>query len=368
MSEPPWSDRARFRIGLIGAGGIAHEHLPAWLSLGAEVRVFSEAGAAELVAQFGGQVVGSLDELLAGCDAVDIATPTPTHADLALAALAAGRPVVCEKPLARTAAEAQLVIEAFEAAGVQLYPGHVVRFFGEYAAMHAAVAAGAIGTIAVQRFTRTGSAPAAGWFHDDALSGGLVLDQSLHDLDFARWNAGEVATAYALESAADGVRSVQVVLTHVGGALSYVHGTWARPGTRFRTTFDIAGTGGVLQHDSAQHPPLSTDLGAQPPAGQGADGRGLLPAMPYESPFATELGEFLQALRGGPPPRVTARDGLAAIRIAEAAQASLETGRAVQVDAGTVEAAAGDAGVDDHGAASGDNPLDPTNRNSEVGR
>jgi myo-inositol 2-dehydrogenase/D-chiro-inositol 1-dehydrogenase len=219
-----------------------------------------------------------------------------------------------------------------------------------------------IGTIAVQRFTRTGSAPVAGWFHDDALSGGLVLDQSLHDLDFARWNAGEVATAYAVESAADGVRSVQVVLSHVGGALSYVHGTWARPGTSFRTTFDIAGTAGVLQHDSAQHPPLSTDLGAQPPPGEGSDGRGLLPAMPYESPFATELGEFLQALRGGPPPRVTARDGLAAIRIAEAAQASLETGRAVPVERGRADEAVGVA------AAPAENPQVPTNRNSEVGR
>jgi predicted dehydrogenase len=362
MSERPRNDRARFRIGLIGAGGIAHAHLPAWLSLGVDVTVFSEAGATELVAQFGGRVIGSLDELLAGCDAVDIATPTPTHAELALAALAAGRPVVCEKPLARTAAEAQRVIEAFETAGLALYPGHVVRFFGEYAAMHAAVAAGAIGTIAVQRFTRTGSAPVAGWFHDDALSGGLVLDQSLHDLDFARWNAGEVATAYAVESAADGVRSVQVVLSHVGGALSYVHGTWARPGTSFRTTFDIAGTAGVLRHDSAQHPPLSTDLGAQPPPGEGSDGRGLLPAMPYESPFATELGEFLQALRGGPPPRVTARDGLAAIRIAEAAQASLETGRAVPVERGRADEAVGVA------AAPAENPQVPTNRNSEVGR
>ena len=229
----------------------------------------SLAGADELVARHGGRVVETVDELLDSCDVVDLATPTPTHAELALAALAAGRPVVCEKPLARTSAEAEQVIAGFEAAGLALYPGHVVRFFGEYAAMHAAVDAGAIGQIAVQRFTRTGSAPAAGWFHDDALSGGLLLDQSLHDLDFARWNAGEVATAYALESAADGVRSVQVVLTHVGGALSFVHGTWARPGTRFRTTFDIAGTGGVLQHDSAEHPALSTDLGALPAPGEG---------------------------------------------------------------------------------------------------
>ena len=115
----------------------------------------------------------TLDELLARCDVVDIVHPDPeprrARAD---AALAAGRPVVCEKPLARTSADAEQVIEAFEAAGLPLYPGHVVRFFGEYAAMHAAVAAGAIGQIAVQRFTRTGFGPGGAWFHDDAWSGG----------------------------------------------------------------------------------------------------------------------------------------------------------------------------------------------------
>ncbi|HEU5484385.1 MAG TPA: Gfo/Idh/MocA family oxidoreductase [Microlunatus sp.] len=319
------------RIGMIGAGGIAHQHLPAWLSLGAAVAVYSHAGATELVAEFGGAVVDSLDQLLACCDVVDIVTPTPSHAELALAAAAAGRPTVCEKPLARTSHEAERVIETFEAAGLPLYPGHVVRFFGEYAAMHAAVAGGAIGEIAVQRFSRTGSSPAMAWFHDDVQSGGIVLDQSLHDLDFARWNAGEVATAYAEESESEGVRSVQVVLTHVSGALSLVHGTWARSGTAFRTTFDIAGTAGVLSHDSADHPALRTDLGELPVAEQG---RGLLPVMPYESPFRTELGEFLVGLRGGPPPRVTARDGLAAIRIAEAAPRSLDSGRAEAVVVG----------------------------------
>lgn len=318
------------RVGLVGAGGIAHEHLPAWLSLGATVSVYSAAGAGELVARFGGTAVRSLGELLAGCDVVDIVTPTPSHAELALAALAAGKPVVCEKPLARTAVLAEQVIDSFEAAGLPLYPGHVVRFFSEYAAMHAAVAAGAIGEVAVQRFTRTGSAPVRRWFHDDAQSGGLVLDQCLHDLHVARWNAGEVSTAYALESAAADVRSVQVVLRHVAGAISLVHGTWGRPGTTFRTTFDIAGTAGVLTHDSADHPAVRTDLGDVPVAG---GGRRLLPAMPSESPFRTELGEFAVALRGGPAPRVTARDGLAAIRIAEAAQRSLDSGRAEPVEA-----------------------------------
>lgn len=318
------------RIGLIGAGGIAREHLPAWRSLGVEVSVFSHAGASALVAEFGGTAVATLSELLGGVDVVDIVTPTPSHGRFALAALDARLPVVCEKPLARTAAEAERVIEAFDAADLPLYPGHVVRYFSEYAAAQAAIADGAIGEIAVQRFTRTGSAPAAAWFHDDAQSGGIVLDQCLHDLDFARWTAGEVATVYAQESAAAGVRSVQVLLTHRSGALSTVCGTWARPDTRFRTTFDIAGTGGVLTHDSAEHPLLQTDFGDQSVADVG---RGLLPAMASESPFRAELGEFLIALRGGPPPRVSARDGLAAIRIAEAAQRSLVTGRAERVAA-----------------------------------
>ena len=316
------------RIGLIGAGGIAREHLPAWRSLGVEVTVFSQAGAAELTAELGGTAVATLAELLGRVDVVDIATPTPSHGRFALAASDAGLPVICEKPLARTAAEAERVIEAFEAAGLPLYPGHVVRYFGEYAAARQAVADGSIGEIAVQRFSRTGSAPAAAWFHDDAQSGGIVLDQCLHDLDFARWTAGEVATAYAQEAAAAGVRSVQVLLTHRSGALSQVCGTWARPGSRFRTTFDIAGTKGVLTHDSVEHPLLQTDFGDRPVTGAG---QGLLPAMAYESPFRTELGEFLIALRGGPPPRVSARDGLAAIRIAEAAQRSLVSGRAERV-------------------------------------
>ena len=61
MSESALSGRDRFRVGLVGAGGIANEHLPAWLSLGAEVLVSSLAGADELVARHGGRVVDTVD-------------------------------------------------------------------------------------------------------------------------------------------------------------------------------------------------------------------------------------------------------------------------------------------------------------------
>jgi predicted dehydrogenase len=328
-SPDPSVSPSAYTVGLMGAGGIAQVHLPAWLALGVTVLVTSEQGADELVRRHGGgTVVSSVDEVLGRCDAVDICTPTPTHAELGARAAAAGRAVFCEKPLARTADQAARLIAVCDEAGVQLYPGHVVRYFAEYATMQRAVAAGALGRVAVQRFSRTGSRPEVAWFADDVQSGGLVLDQMVHDLDFARWTAGEVAGVFAREvrpAGSSGVRTAQVVLTHVEGAISYVTGTWARRGTAFRTTFEVVGTDGLLAHDSRAHQPLRIDQGVAEEAG--GPGTGLLPdTSGGESPYLTQIREVYRAFRGGPAPRVSADDGLQAIRIAEAATRSIQSG------------------------------------------
>ena len=319
------------RVGMVGAGGIANAHLPAWLQLGAAVTVFSLNGAPELVARHGGTVTGTLAELLEQVDVVDVCTPTYTHPEIVLAAAAAGRHVLCEKPFALDGATAASMVEACAAAGVQLYPGHVVRYFPEYAAMRGAVAAGAIGTPAVLTFHRTGARPQAAWFADPELSGGIVMDQMIHDLDFARWLGGDVESVYAriADSApgtATGVVSAHVIARHHSGVISNCTGTWARPGSRFRYGFQVAGSDGMLAHDSAVDPTLRTDGGA---SGAG----GLLPDVSLvESPFVAEIREIAAAFTGGPAPRVSAADGVAAVRIAEAAVASLTTGEPVAVD------------------------------------
>ncbi len=90
----------------------------------------------------------------------------------------------------------------------------------------------------------------------------------IHDLDLARWTAGEVATASAVGSGVTtGSAPSRSSSTHINGAITYVTGTWARPGTPFRTTFDVAGTAGILRHDSAQHPPLITASAEPTPGG-----------------------------------------------------------------------------------------------------
>nr|WP_297111015.1 Gfo/Idh/MocA family oxidoreductase [Tessaracoccus sp.] len=319
-----------FRVGLIGAGGIARAHLPAWLALGADVTVHSVAGQEALVAECGGTVVDSLDDLLAACDVVDIVTPTPTHRELAERALRAGKDVVCEKPLGRTPDDAKAIVDLAAGLGRQVYPGHVVRFFPEYAAMHRAVADSVIGTPAVARFTRTGSFPQwAAWFADDAQSGGVVFDLMIHDLDIARWTMGEVTEVYATaardrSSSGVEVSVAEAVLTHEGGAISYVRAVWGPPGTTFWTSFNVAGDGGVLRHDTRDEKSFRLDGGAS--AAEGA----MLPDLSFvESPYLTELREFASAFAGGPTPRVTGEDGAIAVRLAAAVQASIELGRGV---------------------------------------
>ena len=324
------------RVGLIGAGGISRAHLPSWLSIGAQVSVYSVAGAEELVDDFGaGTVVGSLEELFAACDIVDVVTPTATHREVVELALRAGKHVVCEKPLGRHLDDARAIMELAAELDRMVFPGHVVRFFPEYAVMHQAVVDGVIGKPAVARFTRTGSFPEhAAWFGDENASGGVVLDLMLHDLDMARWTLGEVTEVYATSSsthteAGAYVSAAQAVLTHASGAISYVRGVWGPPGTTFWTSFNVAGDHGVLRFDTREEKSLQFD---GLPSSRGGE---LLPDLSFvESPYLTQLREFANAFEGGPKPRVSCADGVVAVGLALAALESIETGVSVSIAEG----------------------------------
>jgi predicted dehydrogenase len=323
----------QIRVGLVGSGGITHVHVPAWLELGAAVTVFSLEGAEELAAQYGLTVAGSLQELLDGVDVVDICTPTTSHRSIAVAAAAAGKDIVCEKPVGRTVEDGKAILGAVREAGVQLYPGHVVRYFPAYAAAKEAVDGGRVGTPAVLRFSRGGAGPASPWFYDVEQSGGIIMDQMIHDLDQARWLAGDITGVYAVqntagaEGAADGeparIVSAHVTLTHASGAISHIQGVWGPPGMDFRTSFDIAGDGGALRFDSAADTSVVKNLPAE------AMDSYLPPAGAEESPYLSEIREFADAFAGGAVPRVSLEDGIIAVAIAEAALESLRTGQSI---------------------------------------
>ncbi|MEI3843214.1 MULTISPECIES: Gfo/Idh/MocA family protein [unclassified Microbacterium] len=328
-------------VGLIGAGGISRVHADAWRALGATGYVTSLQGAEAIAEEYGFTVVSDVDALIDLVDIVDIVTPSSTHADLALRAIARGRDVVCEKPLAATAEQAQRIALAAEQAGVRLFPAHVVRYFGEYAAIKAAIDAGRLGTVAVQRFSRAGSAPRTPWFFAESTGGGVIRDLMIHDIDQAIWFAGPVTSVYAVQNPPtvdDRVPTpvtAHLVLTHRSGVISHLHASWVAEGMPFRTSVEVAGSEGRMRHDSAEDAAVRTDA----VLAEGSTDY-LPPMSPQESPYYAEIADFVAARREGRDARITPADGIEAVAVAEAAYASIAAGAPVALASAPAPASA----------------------------
>ena len=115
-----------------------------------------------------------------------------------------------------------------------------------------------------------------------------------------------------------------VTLRFASGAVGHVTGSWAHPGG-FRTTLEIAGDGGLIEHDSARSASLTAAL--RTAGGGNADSES--PMAPDEDPYYLEIAAFVSALEKGETPPVTLDDAREATRIALAALESIETGRVV---------------------------------------
>ena len=328
------------RVGIVGAGFMGTTHAAGWAETDAEIVGFAAETATEaepLALAYGARVFPELQALIDAVDVVDVCTPTHLHHPIVLQAAAAGKHVICEKPVARHVAEAQEMVRACREAGVQLLVAHVVRFFPEYALAQAQVAGGAIGRPGVLRLMRGSyrpKKPVGNWFLDEAKSGGILMDLMIHDFDYARWIAGEVESVFARRVTATHpdapVDYGLAILRHRSGALTHVAGAWAYPPPTFRTGLEIAGDRGLIQFDSDMTAPITNLLRRD--GGADAPDVALPPSPTSESPYTTQIKEFYNALQGDGPSRVTAEDGLAAVQIAIAAMESVTSGKAVRLE------------------------------------
>ena len=183
---------------------------------------------------------------------------------------------------------------------------------------------GAVGNPAVARTLRGGGAPfgSDGWFMDPARSGGVLLDLAIHDFDWLRWTLGEVTQVRARKTGTgEGPEYALTVLTFESGCLGHVEATWMDPGG-FRTTFEVAGSGGLIEFDSRTAPSVRVSTIGSTSVEN--------PLASTDDPYYQELRQFLDAVSAGTTPPVTGLDGLHALAIAIAATESAETDRTVR--------------------------------------
>ncbi|THF86083.1 Gfo/Idh/MocA family oxidoreductase [Deinococcus sp. KSM4-11] len=321
------------RVGLIGAGLMGTVHAQAWAQRpGVLDAVYAPDDRARgFAARQGLTPYATLDDFWSAVDVVDLCTPTPTHAEYAVQAARAGKHVICEKPLARTLEEADRVIAACREGGVRLFVAHVLRFFPQYRLAWQQVQAGAVGEPRVLRLGRMSSPPTAGsWLLDEAQSGGVPLDLLIHDLDYARWIAGNVRSVSAVQARREGRVTVHATLSHVSGAITLVEGGWAAPPGVFRTHLDIAGTAGVIEWTSdAPTPWQAHGAVSVTPEQDGA----ALPELGADDPYAAELWHAYDALDSGAPFLIEPQDARASLALALAVIRSSESGQPVVVEA-----------------------------------
>ena len=330
------------RIGVVGLGSMGGLHSLQWMQM-PNVELVGVADirpdhAAEMAKKRGGcKSFGSLLEMLDGVelDAVDICVPTPWHKELTLQAAAAGKHVCCEKPMARSLADCQAMIDACENAGVRLFIAHVLRFFYEFKKGKELVASGAVGNPAIVRSSRGGSFPRAwnDWFANFEWSGGVILDTIIHDFDWLRWTFGDVERVYArglLKAGLDHTDYGLVTMRFKSGVIGHTEGTWARYGA-FSTHFDIAGDAGLITHNALKSMPVQIDLKAT----EGGKAGVQVPSSPVPvSPYYLELEHFANCLETGEEFSILPIDGYKAVEIALAALESIETGKPVTLASG----------------------------------
>lgn len=328
------------RIGLIGLGRIGAFHADT-LSRHDQVDqlVVTDAvpGMAEAAAtRYGATAVADSDALLAGgLDGVVIASSTPTHLELLRAAVAAGIPTFCEKPVAEDPYAAGDLVDYVDQSGVPVQIGFPRRFDPAFVAARAALNGGELGWLTTIRSTTMDPAPPPAAYV--AASGGIFRDCAIHDFDAVRWATGrEVIEVYATGSNrgdtffldAHDVDTSSALLTFDDGTLGVIsntryngHGYDVRLELHGSTASVAAGLDDGLPFRSADD---DVHFPAGPPHSFFMDR--------FAAAFESEISTFIDVAAGRQPSPCTVSDGLAASWIAEACTKSLHDHRPVTLD------------------------------------
>jgi levoglucosan dehydrogenase len=312
---------------------------------------------------------------------VDIATPNDSHPEIAIAAAEAGKHVLCEKPLARTAAEARAMLDAAERAGVVHMVAFSYRRTPAVALARKLIDEGAIGKVLnfrgtyLQDWSNDPDLPLSWRFSREVAGSGAIGDIATHVIDFARYLAGEIDAVNAMtqryihdrpiqQAGADQLAGaakqsgaprgpvdvddeVMTMLRFTDGAVGSIEATRAAHGRKNYLTFEVHGETGTLAFDYERRDELRFYSTADEPDRQGfrtiltgpahpyGDGLWPIPGLGvgYGETKIVECHDLMKAIADGTPASPSFVDGYRIALISDAILASAEQGSWVSVDA-----------------------------------
>jgi len=337
------------KIAIAGFGFMGQMHAQVYAQLSnAELTAIVDAdveGARASAAKIGANanIYATLDEAL-NCHpeltAVDVCLPTPQHAAFALRAIAAGKHLFCEKPLAMSPCEADSIVEAAKKQDVALQVGHVVRFFPETQAFEKFLKSGRAGKLLSLNLSRRAGRPEYSknnWLRDPAQSLGAIFDLHIHDTDLVHHLLGtpKAVTSYGTKD--EGGWTHVFTHYHFDEVIVRAEGGWNYPAKwGFRAEFQAVFENGTVEYDTAATPALRVTLGNNEPealpveassAGESKAETGNLSTL---AGYYDELEAFVAALERGEKPQIaTGEQAARSIRTVLAEIESVETGRTI---------------------------------------
>jgi len=339
-------DRPPTRVGLIGCGGISGNHLAGY-RLVEEAELVAccdiDAAKAEDFARRAGITDAYTDyrELLARDDIelVDICTTDEVHAEIAVAALQAGKHALIEKPFATTAAEGQGIIDAANAAGRRAMCAQSMRWAPKMRAAKGLIDGGRIGAPVFVRFCQPSSPfwrPEQADAYRDRAAEWLLVHNGMHSFDLLSWLLGSLPVRVHARSHPG--RDWLPVHEYVSCTIRFASGALAQaeenrimqpPGYPFHCELYVVGTEGTLDLSDR----LTYAASVYDQAGVNLLGAHTTwtPDEP-DQPFACEIREFVQAIRDGRPPPIPLEFSLTVLKAVLAAAESMRTGEAVAID------------------------------------
>jgi predicted dehydrogenase len=338
----PVPARATIRVGVVGLGFMGRTQIAAWRAAagaGWPNEIVAVCDRPEVIAAGGRKGIGNLEtgagagalfdpakvrafpraeDLFAdpGIDAVSLCTPTPSHVDLAIAALAAGKHVLVEKPISIRSEDAERLSDAALGAKTLCMPAMCVRFWPGWSWLAERIRAGTFGAVRSAAFRRLGTRPdwSNGFYENYAESGGALFDLHVHDADFVRWCFGAPARV-TTGGSLDHVTTVYAIPK--GAPHVVAEGGWDHaPGFPFRMAYTVAFEKATADYDSTREPKLllARDGGIEPVELESTTG------------YDGEIRHFADAITGRADLAVTCGQAAALVRMLEAERRSLESG------------------------------------------